>query len=101
LTSPYSDYTSSSKKGARKQDVDQHQIIEVEHLSSSEPNPRENICDGDKVHVDLYHVGWAQLLRANPKSMVVSSVGCGITCATPWEVTIKNCRKYTFSIIKT
>jgi hypothetical protein len=59
LTSPLSDYTSSSNKGSRKQDVDQHRIIKVEHSSSSEPNPRQNFHDGDKVQVDLYRMGWA------------------------------------------
>jgi hypothetical protein len=48
-------------------------------LSTSEPNPRQNFCDGDKVHVDLYRVGWAYLLCANPESRVVSFVGCRIT----------------------
>jgi hypothetical protein len=59
FTSPESDYTSSSIQGASKQHVDQHQIIEVEQSSSSEPIPRQNFCDGDKVDIDLYHVRWA------------------------------------------
>jgi hypothetical protein len=57
--------------------------MELSMWSNFEPIPRQNLCDGDKVDVDLYHVRWAYLLRLNPESRVVSFVGCRIASGTP------------------
>jgi hypothetical protein len=59
FTLPESDCTSSSNQRDRKQHVDQHRIIEVEQSTSSEPIPSKNLCDGEKVDVDLYRMRWS------------------------------------------
>jgi hypothetical protein len=90
FTSPVIDCTSNVTHVARKQHIDRHRIIRAEKSSSFEPIPRQNFCDGYKVRFDPPHLRWSYLLRANPESRVVSTVGCKITCVTPSEANLRN-----------
>jgi hypothetical protein len=90
FTSPETDCTSSGTQVARKQYVDHRRIIQADQSSSFEPILRQNFHDGDKVRFDTLGVRLSKLLRANPESRVVSSIGCRITCATPSEANLRN-----------
>jgi hypothetical protein len=90
FTSPETDCTSNVTHVDRKQHVDHHQIIHVDQSSNFEPILRQNFCDGDKVRFDTPGVRLSKLLRANPESRVVSSIGCRITCTTPSEANFRN-----------
>jgi hypothetical protein len=96
FTSPESDRTSNASQVARKQCVNHYEIIHVEQSINFEPNLRQNFGDGDKVNVDVSHMGWLQLLCANLKSRAVSFVGCRITCARPCEANLRNYKGYIF-----
>jgi hypothetical protein len=58
FTSLKTDSTSNAIQVARKKCGGHHQIIHVEQSISFEPILRQNFCDGDKVNIDLSHVGW-------------------------------------------
>jgi hypothetical protein len=90
FTSPETDSTSNVTHVARRQCVDRHRIIHADQSSTFEPIPRQNFRDGDKVRFDTPGVRFSKLLHANPKSRVVFSVGCRITCATPSETNLRN-----------
>jgi hypothetical protein len=51
--------TSNVSQVARKKGVCHHRIIHVEQLISFKLILRQNICDGDKVSVDLSQVRWS------------------------------------------
>jgi hypothetical protein len=59
FTSPESDCTSNVTQVARKQRVHHHRIIRAEKLSSFEPIPSQNSCDGYQIRFDPPCVRWS------------------------------------------